>query len=368
MKSALLVLEDGTFFPGRAFGRDGEAIGEVAFNTALFGFQELLTDPTSAGRLLLLTANTVGAAGTNPLDMESDRAQATGLIVRNLSRLASNYRSTASFDAFCATQGVVGIADLDTRALTIHLREKGPQMGAVVSAASVEDVPAIVARVRQATPATQVDFRAKVGVQSPTRITLEETGDSYQPQRVVRDSGVTDGGVVVVDLGASESLLKQVANAGFDVTLVPGTSSADAILARKPQAVLVSSGPGNPEVLRDLSNTLRDLVGKVTLVGTGLGCQVLAQSVGGETYKIASPNLGVNIPVRRERDQLCGNVAHHHLYGIRFPKAVEGLRVSYTNVTTGAAEGFDIAAKSVYGVQHIPTDAKLTEALSSVIG
>lgn len=369
MKSALLVLEDGKFFPGRAFGRDGEAIGEVVFNTALFGFQELLTDPSSAGRLLTLTANVVGAAGVNELDMESDRAHAKGLIVRNLSRTASNYRSTSTLEAFCDAQGVVGISGVDTRALTAHIRDNGPKLGIVVHGATESDVDAIVARLKGEARPEQVDFTSSVGVTEAKSVTIKETGDNYQPQQVVLGSlqAPQENEVVVLDLGASNSLIKLVADAGFQVTLVPSTTSASEILARKPVSVLVSSGPGNPEVRKQAIETVRQLVGKVGVVGVGLGCQVAALAVGGEAYAIQSPNLGANIPVRRMRDQICGVVSHNHTYGVRFPQAVEGLEVSYTNVTTGAVEGFDIASKSVFGVQHIPTDAKLTEALSSAV-
>ena len=370
MKSALLVLEDGTFFPGRAFGRDGEAIGEVAFNTAVFGFQEIVTDPASAGRLVAFAANTVGAAGTNALDMESEKAQARGVIVRTLSRVASNFRSTQPFDAFCEEQGVVGIADVDTRALTIHLRETGAQMGAIVAGASAADVEAIVARIRAATPYDQERLAATVGVQEVQGVGLQETEDSFQPLRVIRSSelDVADGNeVVVVDLGASTSLLRQIADAGFQVTLVPASTSSADILARKPTSVLVSPGPGSPAVLSDVVETVRGLLSRVTVVGVGLGCQVVALAVGGEAYRIPSPNLGTNIPVRRTRDSICGVVEHRHTWGIRFPNPVEALEVSYTNVTTGAAEGFDLAPQSAYGIQHIPTDAKLLEVLSSAL-
>lgn len=369
MKTALLVLEDGKFFPGRAFGRDGETIGEVVFNTALFGFQETLTDPTSAGRLVAFTANVVGAAGVNDRDMESASASARGVIVRSLSRVASNFRSRATLDEFCAEQGVVGITDVDSRALTAHIRDEGPKMGIIAHGASVDDVDALVARVKAAKRHESEDF-SDIGVQKISTATLRETQDNFQPYVVEIQEGVPAAGeneVVVIDLGATNTLLKQVAQAGYQVTLVPASTGAEAILARKPKSVLVSSGPGNPNLRGDVVQTVQALLGKVTVVGVGLGCQIAALALGGEAPRVASPNLGANIPVRRERDQLCGVVAHNHTWSVRFPEAPAGLEVSYSNVTTGAVEGFDLASKSVYGVQHIPTDAKLTEALSSSI-
>lgn len=366
MMSALLVLEDGAFFTGRAFGTQGEAVGEVSFNTSMSGYQELLTDPSSRGRLIALTSNNVGNYGVNDLDGESDVAHARGLIVRNVSRIASNFRSTDTLDGYMAKNGVVGITDVDTRALTIHIREHGAQMAMIVHGATPADRDAILERLRAQPRHEDIDYIHDVSVSAPTRAILEDTGDKYHAIRVVRaaestawsDSQSNLRDVVVLDLGVRNSLLEMLHGAGFRATLVPYNTSPEALLARGAAGVFVSNGPGNPELRSAVVDTLRGIVGQTPVFGVGLGFQLLSLALGGESFKLRVGHNGQNIPVRSEVTQRVEITTQRHGFGVRFPAPVEGLELTHKNLNDQSVEGFRFESKRAMGVQHQPEAGK----------
>lgn len=362
MKPALLVLEDGTFFPGRAFGHDGQATGEIACNTGMSGYQELLTDPSSRGRMLALTSNNIGNYGVNDLDLESTGVHARGLIVRNVSRIASNYRSTGTLPDYLAEHGVVGLTDVDTRALMIHIREHGAQMATIVPGAVAADVPSLVEALRAAPRHEDANYLSEVSVSAPQRVTFRETGDSYHA-RVVElvdestawpEELVERPEVVVLDLGVRFSLLEMLDVAGFKMTLVPFNTTADAILARAPKGVLLSNGPGNPEFMADQLTTVRALVSKVPLFGAALGFQLLGIALGGEPYKLRMGHNGQNIPVRRESTKRVEITTQSHSFGVRFPAPIDGLELTHENLNDQSVEGIRYAGSKAMGVQHTP--------------
>lgn len=362
MKPALLVLEDGTFFPGQAFGHDGQAIGELACNTGMSGYQELLTDPSSRGRMLALTTNNVGNYGVNDLDHESTGVHARGLIARNVSRIASNHRSTGTLADYMVEHGVVGITEVDTRAVMIHLREHGAQMASIVPGATEADVPSLVEALRKAPKHEDVSFQAAVSVRAPMRVTFRDTGDSYHPRVVelVAESTAWPAELaarpelVVLDLGVRFSLLEMLDAAGFKVTLVPHDTTAEAILARKPSGVLLSNGPGNPEFMVDTIATVRALLSQVPLFGVALGFQLLGIALGGECYKLRMGHNGQNIPVRSNATQRVEITTQSHSFGVRFPAPIDGLELTHENLNDQSVEGLRFAASKAMGVQHQP--------------
>lgn len=362
MKPALLVLEDGTFFPGRVFGHEAEVIGEVACNTGMSGYHELLTDPSSAGRMIALTMNHVGNYGVVEMDRESDRVHARALIIRNSSRVASNYRSTQTLPDFLETHGVVGMTDVDTRALMIHVREHGAQMAMIAPGATVDQVEALAERLRGAERHENTSYQTEVSVEAPKRVFFHDTGDSYHPSVVELvdesidwpESLASRPELVVVDLGVRYSVLEMLDAAGFRLTLLPFQTSADEILARQPKGVVLSNGPGNPEYMIDTVETVRALIGKVPLFGVALGYQVLGIALGGEGYKLRMGHNGQNIPVRRSDTGRVEITTQSHSFGVRFPAPIEGLELSHHNLNDQSIEGIRYPSAKAMGVQHQP--------------
>lgn len=362
MKPAILVLEDGTFFTGIGFGHDGKAIGEIACDTGMANYVELLTDPTSKGRLLSLTTNNIGNHGVVAMDVESEQAHAAGLIVRNCARIASNFRSTSTLPDFLADQNVTGITEVDTRAVMVHIRENGNQMGMIVHNATAADVDSIVKELRAASRYEEATFNEDVGTKTPVRVIFKDTGDKYHPRIAERASESTpwpaglDNApeIVVLDLGVRNSLLEELDTAGAKLTLVPSNTKAQDILARKPAGVFISNGPGNPQVWADAQNTVRELVGKVPIFAVGLGFQLLSVALGGETYKLPAGEHGQNIPVRSKETGRAYITTMRRSFGVRFPAVADGVELTHTDLNDQSVCGVVQAKLQARGVQHDP--------------
>lgn len=362
MMPALLVLEDGTFFPGLAFGHREEAIGEIACDTGLSNYHELLTDPTSKGRLIALTSSHIGNHGVCALDQESAGAHAEGLIVRNLSRIASNYRSDLTLQEFVKEHQITGITEVDTRALMIHVREHGAQMAAIVPNASETDVESIVQRLRNHVRYEANSFVEHVSTPHAQRVFFEQTNDPYHPHIVSLQPAdapwPTDlqqhQDVVVVDLGVRYSLLEGLHSAGLRITLVPFNASADNILAHNPKGVVFSNGPGNPEILAETAEMVRALLKKVPTFGVGLGAQLLAMANGGETFKQHAGDYAQNIPVRNSYSGRTDITTHRHAFGIRFPATSSALQITHINLNDQSVQGFHHTENNARGVLHHP--------------
>ena len=268
MKKAILALADGTWFEGRALGAEGETSGEIVFNTAMTGYQEVLTDPSYRGQIVTMTCPHIGNYGVTPEDIESGRIWAEGFIVKESSRLASNWRSKATLREYLLAANIVGIEGVDTRALTTHLREKGAQPG-VISHIDL-DPRRVSEKARQAPGIIGRDLAATVTCPQPYAWTTG-TGN-WAPKLTLPDPGAaqtarTTWRVVAYDFGVKHNILRRLVDVGCEVTVVPASTSAKDVLALKPQGLFLSNGPGDPEGLPYAMTALRELIGHVPIFG-----------------------------------------------------------------------------------------------------
>ncbi|ACX51526.1 carbamoyl-phosphate synthase, small subunit [Ammonifex degensii KC4] len=331
---ALLALEDGTVFSGRAFGARGEVWGEVVFATAMTGYQEVLTDPSYCGQIVVLTYPLAGNYGINLEDNEAGRVWVRGLVVREYCPTPSNWRSTCTLAEFLQTHGVPGIEGVDTRALTRRLREHGSMRGVI----STEDLDpeSLVAKARLAPSLSEEDLVSEVVTRSAYTIPGEG------PR------------VVVVDFGVKQSILRQLRERGCELVVVPPTSSAQEILALAPQGVLLSNGPGDPSRLTGARDTVKALLGRVPLMGICLGHQVAALSLGARTFKLKFGHHGINHPVK---DLATGRVfitSHNHGFAVDPASLPPELEVSYISLNDGTVEGLRHKFLPFFSVQFHP--------------
>lgn len=344
MKRAILLLEDGFSLEGEAFGAEGEAFGEVVFNTSMAGYQEVLTDPSYRGQIVTMTYPLVGNYGVVPEDNESGGTWLSGFVVREASRIRSNWRSSIDLTEWMARQGVVGIHGIDTRALTRHLRMEGAKHGVVSSAdldrASLEKKLAVAPRI------VGVDLVREVTCAEPYEWTEGVWGAASVPMR---------RRVAVLDCGVKRNILRHLVSSGNRVTVLPATTSAERILAMKPDGLVVSNGPGDPEPLTYAIETVRALAGRIPMFGICLGQQILALAMGGRTYKLKFGHHGGNHPVK---DVATGRIAittQNHGFNVD-PSSMGGTKTvtTHVNLYDGTAEGLESRSLRFFSVQYHP--------------
>ena len=346
---ATLALADGRVFRGVGFGARATSVGEVVFNTSMTGYQEILTDPSYAGQLVCLTVPEIGNVGCNPEDVESKAPGAEALIVRALSPVVSNWRAEQSLPAFLAERGLPGIAEVDTRALTRHLREVGAIMGAV----STEGIDA-ARLVEMAKDAAPMEGKALAHAVS----TRESYAWTDATVRWPEDPAVpaTDVRVVALDFGIKHNILRCLRDEGIEVTVVPSTTPAAEVLALEPDGIFLSNGPGDPAALQDVVANLRTLLertGDIPVFGICLGHQLLCLALGGETYKLKFGHHGGNHPVRDEATGAVAITAQNH----GFAASVESLgtgELSALNLFDRTTAGLRLTDRPVWGVQYHP--------------
>lgn len=344
MREGVLVLEDGRAFPGVSFGAPVDRTGEVVFNTSMTGYQEILTDPSYRGQIVALTVTEVGNYGVNDEDPQSDRIQVEGLLVRSLSSVPSNWRARKGLVEYLREGEIPALTEVDTRALTRHIRSRGAMKGII--SCSGESLEILARRARTSPGLGEIDL---VG-----RVTIPR---SYRFEGGVGPQGSLAGDripIVAYDLGMKRNILRRLHAAGFDVLVVPADTSAEEALASGARGVFLSNGPGDPAAATRVVGTTRELLGKVPLFGICLGHQIIGLALGAKTFKLKFGHRGGNQPVK---DLGSGKVlitAQNHGYAVDPERLPPGLEVTQINLNDGTVEGLRHNDLPLEAVQYHP--------------
>lgn len=348
---ALLVLEDGTRWPGTAFGAAGTTTGEIVFNTSLTGYQEILTDPSYHHQIVTMTMPHIGNTGTTPEDDESDQVWAAGLVVRSLSPVVSNWRARQSLPDYLAERGVVAISDVETRALVRHIRTHGA-MRAVLST-EIFDADKLMTLARQSRDMNGLDLVREVTTPEPYHWT--EGQNWWQPD-APPPSTATQFHVVAYDYGIKRNILRLLAARDCRLTVVPATTTAEEVLALNPDGIFLSNGPGDPAAVTYAIDAVQALLGQKPIFGICLGHQILALALGAKTYKLKFGHRGGNQPVQN----VAGAVqisSHNHGFAVDAGSLPANVTVSHVNLNDNCCEGIDAPHHHAFAVQYHPESA-----------
>lgn len=363
---AFLILEDGTVFEGTHIGADKEIISEIVFNTSMAGYLEVLTDPSYAGQAVCMTYPLIGNYGICREDMESRKLWPDGFIVRELSRIPSNFRSNATIQEFLEEYGIPGIAGIDTRALTKILREKGTMNG-MITTKEPTDMEALKARLKAYTVGDVVDIvtcEHKYSLKGVTDLSengpisgsAKYTGEKEKRPSLVRKLNGKGKKVALLDLGAKENIARSLVQRGCDVTVYPAGTTAEEIFADHPDGIMLSNGPGDPKSCTQIIKNIKDLYdGDIPIFAICLGHQLMALATGADTYKMKYGHRGGNHPVK---DLSTGRVyisSQNHGYVVDMDKLDPKIATpAFANVNDGTCEGLSYTGKNIFTVQFHP--------------
>lgn len=339
---ATLALEDGRIFTGQAFGAIGETCGEVVFNTSLCGYQEILTDPSYSGQIVVMTYPHVGNYGTNREDEESDHPYVEGFVAREFSTIASNWRSQEPLDDYLKRHGIVSISEVDTRALVLHIRSRGAMRGVISSVESNPD--RLVEKARSARSMLGCDLASSVSCRKPYAYSGSEDSPATRRFRVI-----------AYDYGIKRNILDNLVRVGCDVTVVPASTDSGDVLALNPDGVFLSNGPGDPEPLEYATRNIRALLGRVPVFGICLGHQLMGIALGGRTYKLKFGHRGGNQPVKNLVTGRVEITAQNHGFAVD-PDSLDAGRIdlTHTNLNDHTLEGIRHRSIPAFSVQYHP--------------
>jgi len=354
LNAAILALEDGTVFEGTSFGAPKDTVGEVVFNTAITGYQEIFTDPSYAGQIVVLTNPQIGNYGANAYDQEAGRPYIEGLVVREFSSIASNWRSEENAGQFLSENGIPVAAEIDTRALVRHLRTRGVMRG--VLAMGPSNSAELIERARQSPSMAGLDLATRVSTAKP--YSWDKPVDPCSASEPLIKTTEPFCHVVAYDYGIKRNILRRLVHVGARVTVVPALTTAEDVLALNPDGVFLSNGPGDPEPLEFQAQQVRKLIGKKPIFGICLGHQILGLALGGKTYKLPFGHRGANHPVLNRMTERVEITSHNHGFAVD-PDSLNANEVDLThiNLNDQTLEGFRHRTEPVFCVQYHPEAA-----------
>jgi carbamoyl-phosphate synthase small subunit len=337
---AILVLEDGRTFHGASFGASGETFGEIVFNTSMTGYQEILTDPSYAGQIVTMTYPLIGNYGINDSDMESRRPWVEGFVVREASRIRSNWRSTKSLDQYLKENEIVGIEHIDTRALVRHIRDKGAMRAGI---STVADADELLKRVLASPEMANRELA--------TAVTVEQAFD-YPTMDETRYH------VVAYDFGVKTNSLREFARYGCRITVVPADTSAEEVLALEPDGIFLSNGPGDPASMQAVVGEIKKLASSnVPMFGICLGHQILGRAFGGATYKLKFGHRGGNQPIKDVTTGKIEIASHNHGFAVDANSLPADIEITHVNLNDSTVAGLRHKTLPVFSVQYHPESA-----------
>ena len=348
---AILVLADGTVFSGRSIGAKGFSVGEVVFNTAITGYQEILTDPSYAKQIVTLTHPHVGNVGTNKEDEESDNIWASGLVIRDLPKLASNYRSQQSLNEYLESKGIIAISDIDTRKLTRIIREKGCQSGCVMSGQIDERKAHEYAK----------DFIGLAGLDLAQEVTTKTIYKWTAPSWCQNGDGASGDKaeskykVVAFDYGVKKNILRMLVDRGCELVIVPAKTSAREVLKMEPQGVFLSNGPGDPEPCNYAIQAIKEIIDKdIPIFGICLGHQLLVLASGAKTVKMKFGHHGANHPVEALKNKTVLITSQNHGFAVDEETLPDNVSVTHRSLFDGSIQGIERLDKDAFSFQGHP--------------
>ncbi len=350
VKKAILVLEDGTRFEGLGFGADGESYGEIVFNTSMYGYQEILTDPSYNGQIVVMTYPEIGNYGVNPEDVESRRPFVRGFVVREYCSKPSNWRSSENLGSYLKNYNIIGIQDVATRDITRRIRSQGAQRAVISTVDFSHD--SLLKKVRSSPSILDVDLVTEVSCRKPY---TWENGSDVLAQSLNTEPKLLKGyKVVAYDYGIKQNILRRLVDVGCHVKVVPSQTSSEEVLSMDPDGIVLSNGPGDPSAVSYAIKNVEKLVGKKPIFGICLGHQILGLALGGKTFKLKFGHRGANQPVKNLSTGKVEITSQNHGFAVDPDSLGSDVEITHINLNDKTVEGLRHTKYPIISVQYHP--------------